>query len=90
MNETHTPLDYLQTDKCPETLPSSKHKYEIMKHPAFPTSLAYPQQITTQPSFSTQRTYHIIPKISTSRFTFTVQSTSLYMHLTDYTFKVKG
>ena len=79
-------------EKPPEqsisTPPPSKKKIEIMKAPIFLTSPVYPPVISPKDSISTQRDDYLIPILSTENFTFKSQLTSLYMHPTDYTFKL--
>ena len=84
-SKNKTPSDY---DKSPETPPPTKKEYEIMKDPAFFSSPVYPLIIPTKPQLSTNRDNYLAPIISTSRFSFKSQLTSLYMHPTDYTFKL--
>ena len=59
-----------------------------MKDPIFPTSPVYPTLISPKDSISTQRDENLIPILSNKNFTFKSQLTSLYMHPTDYTFKL--
>ena len=59
-----------------------------MKDPAFPSSPIYPPILLSKPSFSTKRDEHLIPILSHDRFIFKSQLTSLYVHATDYTFKL--
>ena len=63
-------------------------KYEIMKDPVFLSSPIYPPMIPTKPQLSTTRDDYLVPILSTNRFSFKSQLTSLYMHPTDYTFKL--
>ena len=48
----------------------------------------YPPILQSKPSFSTNRDDHLIPHLSHARFTFKAQLTSLYMHPTDYPFRL--
>ena len=57
-----------------------------MKDPAFLSSPIYPPIMPTKPQLSTTRDDYLI--LSTNRFSFKSQLTSLYMHPTDYTFKL--
>ena len=76
-------------DQSPETPSPTKKKYEIMKDPAFLSSPIYPPIIpTTKPQLSTTRDDYLVPILSTYRFSFKSQLTSLFMHPTDYTFKL--
>ena len=59
-----------------------------MKDPTFLTSHVYPPLISVKDSISTQRDDYLIPILSNEIFTFKSQLTSLYMHPTDYTFKL--
>ena len=59
-----------------------------MKDPAFLSSPIYPPIITTKPQLSRTRVDYRVPILSTNRFSFKSQLTSLYMHTTDYTFKL--
>ena len=80
-----TPSDH---NNSPETPPPTKKKYEIMKDPAFLSSPVYPPIIPTKPQNSTNRNENLTPILSTNQFSFKSQSTSLYMHPTDYNFKL--
>ena len=84
-SKNKTPSDH---DQSPETPPPTKKKYEIMKDPAFLSSPIYPPIIPTKPQLSTTRDYYLVPILSTNRFCFKSQLTSLYMHPTGYTFKL--
>ena len=75
-------------EQSPSTPPPSKKKYDIMKHPIFLTSPVYPPLISPKDSISTQRDDYVIPILSNKNFTFKFQLTSLYLHPTDYTFKL--
>ena len=59
-----------------------------MKDPAFLTSPVYLTLISPKDSISTRRDDYLIPILSNDNFTFKSQLTSLYMHPTDYTFKL--
>ena len=59
-----------------------------MKDPAFLSSPIYPPITTTKLQLSTTRDDYLVPILSTNRFSFKSQLTSLYMHPTDYTFKL--
>ena len=63
-------------------------KYVIMKDPAFLSSPIYPPILPTKLQLSTNRDDYLVPILSTNRFSFKSQLTSLYMHPTDYTFKL--
>ena len=63
-------------------------RYAIMKDPVFLFSPIFPPKIPSQPSLSTTRDDHLIPLLSQNNFTFKAQLTSLYMHSTDYTFRL--
>ena len=59
-----------------------------MKDPAFLSSPAYPPLIPTKPQLSATRDNYLVARLSTSRFSFKSQLTSLYMHSTNHTFKI--
>ena len=59
-----------------------------MKDPAFVTSPVYLPLISPKDSISTQRDDYFKPILSNDNFTLKSQLTSLYMHRTDYTFKL--
>ena len=59
-----------------------------MKDTVFLPSPIFFPKIPSQPSLSTIRDDHLIPNLSQDNFTFEAQLTSLYMHLTDYTFRL--
>ena len=59
-----------------------------MKDPAFLSSPKVPPILPSKPSLSTNRDDHLIPLLSHDRFKLKSQLTSLYMHPTDYTFKL--
>ena len=69
------------------TPPPPKKRYEIMKDPVFPSSPIYPPFISTNTSLSTNHD-HLISLLSHDDFTFKAQLTSLYMHLTDFSFRL--
>ena len=75
-------------NQSPETPPPTKRKREIMKDPAFLSSPVYPPIIPPKPQLSTNCDNYLVPKLSTSRFSFKSQLTSLNLHLTDYSFKL--
>ena len=84
-SKNKTPSDH---DQSPDTPPPTKKKYEIMEDPAFLLSPIYPPILPTKPQLSTTRDDYLVPILSTNRFSFKSQLTSLYMHPTDYTFKL--
>ena len=93
MDTNHTTSKSSDTDEKPteqsiSTPPPSKKKYDIMKDPIFLTSPLYPSVISPKDSIPTQRDDYLNPILSTENFTFKSQLTSLYMHPTDYTFKL--
>ena len=59
-----------------------------MKDPVFLSSPIYPLIISTNTSLSTNRDDHLIPLLSHDDFLFKAQLTSLYMHPTDYSFRL--
>ena len=59
-----------------------------MKDPAFLSSPIYPPILPPKPQLSTNRDDYFVPILSTNRCSFKSQLTSLYMHPTDYTFKL--
>ena len=75
-------------DHTHATPPPSKKRYEIMKDPVFLSSPLYPPFISTNTSLSSNRDDHLIPLLSQNDFTFKAQLTSLYMHPTDYSFRL--
>ena len=83
-SKNKTPSDH----NSPETPPPTKKKYEIMKDPAFLSSPVYPPIIPTKPQLLTNRDEYLTPILSTNQFSFKSQIISLYMHPTDYTFKL--
>ena len=81
--KVHTPPD--TTHDVP---PPPKNRYEIMKDPVFLSSPLFSPKVPSQPSLSTTRDDHLIPILSQDNFTFKAQLTILYMHPTDYTFRL--
>ena len=81
-----TPID--DTDRTHATPPPPKTRYEIMKDPVFLSSPIYAPFIPSKPSLSTNRDDHLIPLLSHDDFIFKAQLTSLYMHPTDYSFRL--
>ena len=59
-----------------------------MKDSVFLSSPIYPPFISFKPSLSTTRDDHLIPILSQDDFIFKSQLTSLYMHPTDYSFRL--
>ena len=59
-----------------------------MKYPVFLSSPIYPPFISTNTSLSTNRDDHLISLLSHDDFIFKAQLTSLYMHPTDYSFRL--
>ena len=59
-----------------------------MKDPVFLSSPIFPPKIHSQPTLSTTRDDHPFPLLSQDSFTFKVHLTSLYMHPTDYIFRL--
>ena len=59
-----------------------------MKDPVFFSSPIYPPFIPSEPSLSTNRDDHSMPILSHDDFIFKAQLTSLYMHPTDYSFRL--
>ena len=93
MDTNHITSNSSDTDEKPpeqsiSTPPPSKKKYDILKDPIFLTSPVYSPVISPKDSISTQRDDYLIPIIPTENFTFKSQLTSLFMHPTDYTFKL--
>ena len=80
-SKNKTPSDHNSSETPPQ-------KNEIMKDPAFLSSSVYPPIIPTKPQLSTNRDEYLTPILSTNQFSFKSQLTSLYMHPTDYTFKL--
>ena len=81
-----TPPD--DTDRTHATPPPPKKRYEIMKDPVILFPPIYPPQTPSKPSLCTNRDDHLIPLLSHDDFIFKAQLTSLYMHLTDYSFRL--
>ena len=81
-----TPLNDI--DHTHATLPPPKKRYEIMKDPVFLSSSIYPPFISTTTSLSTNHDDHLISLLSYDDFIFKAQLTSLYMHPTDYSFRL--
>ena len=65
-----------------------KKRYEIMKDPLFLSSPVFPPTIPSKPSLSTNKDDHLIPLLSHNNFNFEAQLTSLYMHPTNYSFRL--
>ena len=65
-----------------------KKRYEVLKDPVFLSSPIYPPFISSKHSLSTTRDDHLIPLLSHDDFIFKAQLTSLYMHPTDYSFRL--
>ena len=76
------------TDHTQSTPPPPKKRYEIMKDPIFLSSPIYPPSIPSKISLCTNRDDHLISILSTDDFVFKAQLTSLYMHPTDYSFRL--
>ena len=76
------------TDHTQSTPPPPKKRYEIMKDPIFLSSPIYPPSIPSKISLCTNRDDHLISILSTEDFIFKAQLTSLYMHPTDYSFRL--
>ena len=81
-----TPLN--DTDHTHATSPPPKKRYENMKDPVFLSSPFYPPFISSKPSLSTTRDDHLSPLLSHDDFIFKAQLTSLYMHPTNYSFRL--
>ena len=81
-----TPLN--DTDHTHGTPPPPKKRYEIMKDPVFLPSPIYPPFISPKSSIPTNRHDHLISLLSHDDFIFKAQLTSLYMHPTDYSFRL--
>ena len=84
--KTDTPPD--DTDQTQATPPPPKKRYEIMKDPIFLSSPIYPPSIPSKISLCTNCDDHLIPILSHDNFVFKAQLTSLYMHPTDYSFRL--
>ena len=65
-----------------------KKRYETMKDHVFLSSSIYPPFISTNTSLSTNSDDHLISLLSHDDFIFKAQLTSLYMHPTDYSFRL--
>ena len=78
----------ISPDRAHEVPQPTKKRYETMKYPAFLSSLIFPPEIPSQPSLSATRDDHLIPLLLQDSFTFEAQLYSLYMHPTDYTFRL--
>ena len=85
-SKVSTPLN--DTDHTHATPPPPKKRYEIMKDPVFLSSPIYPPFISSKTSLSTNRDDHLIPLLSYDDFIFKAPLTSLYMHPTDYSFRL--
>ena len=59
-----------------------------MKDPVFLSSPIYPPSKPSKNSLCTNRDDHLIPLLSHDNFVFKAQLTSLYMHPTDYSFRL--
>ena len=81
-----TPLN--DNDNTHATPPPPEKRYEIMKDPVFLSSPIYPPSIPSKSSLSTNCDDHLIPLLSHDNFIFKAQLTSLYMHPTDYSFRL--
>ena len=75
--------EIISNDTSGKTPPTPKKKY-----PAFLSSPMLPPLLSSKPSPSTNRDDHLIAILSQDRSTFKSQFTSLYMHPTDYIFKL--
>ena len=85
-SKVSTPLNDI--DHAHATPPPPKKRLEIMKNPVFLSSPIYPPFISTNTSLCTNRDDHLIPLLSHDDFTFKAQLTYLYMHPTDYSFRL--
>ena len=65
-----------------------KRSMRFMKDPIFLSLPICPPILPFKPSHSTDRDDHLIPILSHNRYTFIAQLTSLYLHPTDYTFRL--
>ena len=82
-----TPHD--DTDQTQATPPPPpKKRYEIMKDPVFLSSPIHPPSIPSKVLLCTNRDDHLIPLFFHEDFVFKSQLTSLYMHPTDYSFRL--
>ena len=84
--KTDTPPD--DTDHTQATPPPPKKRYEIIKHPVSLSSPTHPPSKPSKISLCTNRDDHLIPILSHDNFVFKAQLTSLYMHPTDYSFRL--
>ena len=75
-------------DHTQTTPPPPKKRYEITKDPIFLSSPIYPPSIPSKISLCTNRDDHLIPLLSNGDFVLKAQLTSLYMHPTDYSFRL--
>ena len=87
-NATKTEQKFSHENNSHETPPPSKKRHEFMKDLVCLSTHMYPPVSYTNPSRSTNRDDHLIPLLSQDNFTFKAQLTSLYMHPTDYTFRL--
>ena len=85
-SKVSTPLNDI--DHTHTTPPPPKKRYEIMKDPVILSSPIYPPFIFTNTSLSTNCDDQLIPLLSHDDFIFKAQLTSLYMHPTDYSFRL--
>ena len=86
-SKIHIPPD--DTDRTHATPPPPpKKRYEIMKDPVFLSSPIYPPVIPSKTSLCTNRDDYLLPLLSHDDFIFKAQLTSLYMHPTDYSFRL--
>ena len=81
-----TPPD--DTDRTHATPPPPKKRYEILKDPVFLCSPIYLSSKPSKDSLCTNRDDHLISLLSHDDFLFIAQLTSLYMHPTDYSFRL--
>ena len=84
--KTATPPD--DTDHTQATPPPPKKRSEIMKDTVFLSSPIYAPSIPSKIPLCTNRDDHLIPLLSHDDFVFKAQLTSLYMHPTDYSFRL--
>ena len=86
----HNTSSKVQTppDTTNEVPPPPTKRYEIKKDPVFLSSPVFPPRRLSQPSLSTNRDDHLIPILSQDNFTIKAQLTSLYVHPTDYSFRL--
>ena len=84
--ETTTSHD--DTDHTQTTPPPPKQPYEIIKDPVFLSSPIYPPSIPSKISLCTNRDDHFDPTSIHGDFVFKAQLTSLYIHPTDYSFRL--